>query len=234
MTVIDKLRRYLAIKFPAEKDATKRIISFWEKGGPDFEYYKSAEQDDWMKVFWDEKSVFHPLFQQLNPQYLLEIACGAGRHSERVIDRVKELYLLDSSRAALNLAKERFASYGKVVYIHNESGFGIPGNIIKDASLSAVFSYDAMVHFEKEAVESYIADSYKKLKPNGFALFHHSNYDKNPKGKFSDNPGWRNYMTKDLFIAMSKKCGFDVMHSEVFSFSCHNSDCITLLKKPIS
>lgn len=231
MTVIRKLKRYLAIKFPTEKNATKRIISFWEKGGPDFEYYKSAEQDDWMKVFWNENSVFYPLFQQLNTEYLLEIACGAGRHSERIINNVKKLYLLDSSSAALNLAKERFASYDKVVYIHNKSGLGIPGNTIEDASLSAVFSYDAMVHFEKEAVASYIADSYKKLMPHGLALFHHSNYDKNPNGKFSDNPGWRNYMTQDLFIAIAKKHGFDVLHSEVFSFSCHESDCITLLKK---
>lgn len=232
MNLFDKIKRYLAIRFPMGKDATQRIISFWEKGGADFEYYEKAEQDEWTRVFWNEDTVFYSLFQQLDTDFLLEIACGAGRHSERVVDKVKQLYLLESSNAALLLAKERFADRENVVYILNKSGFGIPDTSVSDASLSAVFSYDAMVHFEKEAVESYIADSCKKLKPNGLALFHHSNYDKNPNGVFTDNPGWRNYMTQDLFLDLSRKHGFDVVRSEIFSFSCTDSDCVTLLKKP--
>ena len=53
----------------------------------------------------------------------------------------------------------------------------------------------------------------------------------NPGGKFTDNPGWRNFMSKDLFTACAQDCGFEVIHSEVVSFSVEDSDCITLLKK---
>lgn len=230
MKLIKKLKKTIAIKFSLGKDPTKRIISFWERDGADFEYFKSADQQDWLNVFWDNNSLFYKMFQKIDPEYSLEIACGTGRHSARVIDRIKYLYLLDSSKGALKIAKERFSNHINVTYIHNESGYGIPG-IINDNSLSAVFSYDAMVHFEKEAVFSYVKDSFRVLKEGGFALFHHSNYDKNPGGKFTENPGWRNFMTKGLFTSYAKECGFEIIHSEVISFSTANSDCITLLKK---
>jgi SAM-dependent methyltransferase len=231
MNLIKKLKRYIAIRFPIHKDETKRIISFWEKGGADWDYYQSAEDQKWLKVFWSPDSVFYPLFQKLDLHSVLEIACGTGRHSAQVIDQVKNLYLLDSSAEALKLAAERFANHPNVVCIHNKSGFGIPAARIKDHVLTSVFSYDAMVHFEKESVRSYVLDSYRVLKSGGLALLHHSNYDKNPGGKFTDNPGWRNYMTQDLFCSYAREAGFDVVHSQVFNFSTKDSDCITLLKK---
>lgn len=234
MNLFKRIKRYIDIHLPTEKNATKRIISFWEKGGADFDYYTKAEQEHWIKVFWDEKSIFYTLFQKLNTNCLLEIACGTGRHSAKVIDKVKVLYLLDSSEAAIELAREKFSKdNNRVNYIHSKDGLGIPEGSIPKDSLTAIFSYDAMVHFEKEAVEMYLKDSYRVLKPDSFALMHHSNYDKNPNGKFSDNPGWRNFMTQHLFKSMATKYGFEIVHSEVIAFACPDSDCITLLKKPL-
>jgi SAM-dependent methyltransferase len=232
MNLIKRLKRFIAIRFPMHTNETQRIISFWEKGGADWDYYQSAEDQKWLKVFWNPQTIFYPLFQKLNLESVLEIACGTGRHSAQVIDSIKELYLLDSSAEALKLAKERFSGHPRVSYIHNKSGYGIPAGIINDETLTAVFSYDAMVHFEKDSVHSYVIDSFRVLKPGGYALLHHSNYGKNPGGKFTDNPGWRNYMTQELFCTYAREAGFDVAHSEVFSFSAENSDCITLLKKP--
>ena len=232
MSFFQKIKRALAIRFPLERNATKRIVAFWEKGGADFDYYKEAEQAGWLKVFWDKDSAFYKGFQQLNTEAVLEIACGTGRHSAKVIGTIKKLYLLDSSAEAMRLAHERFAQHEHVVYIHNPNGLGIPASAIPPASLTAVFSYDAMVHFEKEAVESYIRDSYRVLKTGGYALFHHSNYSKNPGGRFSDNPGWRNYMTQELFLSMAKRYGFEVVQSQIITFSAPDSDCLTLLRKP--
>jgi SAM-dependent methyltransferase len=232
MHLLQKVKRYFAIRFPLERNATKRIISFWEKDGVDFDYYKKAETAEWLNGFWNETSDFYQLFQQLDTEAVLEIACGTGRHSAQVVGKIKKLYLLDSSAEAMRLAKERFAAYSHVVYIHSPDGLGIPADTIPPASLTAVFSYDAMVHFEKEAVESYIRDSYRVLKTGGYALFHHSNYSKNPGGRFSGNPGWRNYMTQELFLSMAKAYGFEVAHSQVITYACPDSDCLTLLRKP--
>lgn len=82
-----KLKRHLSIRYPLQQDATRRILPFWEKGGADFAYYKSAEQEEWMQVFWNEDCLFLPLLQQLDLTRTLEIACGAARHSARLIDR---------------------------------------------------------------------------------------------------------------------------------------------------
>ncbi len=230
MNLLQRLKKYIAINFSLHKNQTKRIISFWEKGGADFEYFEKADQAEWLKVFWGEDSKFISLFKRLNLKTTLEIACGAARHSAKVIDQIEHLYLLDSSKGALDIARKNLSKYPDITYIHNAGGLGIPATVLNN-SLTAVFSYDAMVHFEKEAVFSYIKDSYRVLSAGGAALFHHSNYQKNPDRVFTNNPGWRNFMSQELFTSYATECGFEVIHSEVISFSAEDSDCITLLRK---
>ncbi len=58
MNLLERLNRYVAINFSLNKDQTKRIISFWEKGGADFEYFQKAAQKEWMTVFWAKNSQF--------------------------------------------------------------------------------------------------------------------------------------------------------------------------------
>ncbi|HMI62593.1 MAG TPA: class I SAM-dependent methyltransferase, partial [Puia sp.] len=224
MSLLRKVKNAFLLRFPMEKNKTKRIISFWEKGGPDFGYFKAADQKGWVDTFWKKDSVFYSLFQQLNLESVLEIACGAGRHSLQVASRIQKLYLLDSSAGALEIAREKFNGYPQVTYLHNPEGLGIPREMLPDGSVSTVFSYDAMVHFEKECVDAYIKDSFRVLKPGGLALLHHSNYDKNPEGIFSSNPGWRNYMSWELFTQMAKASGFRIIESKTISYTSENSD----------
>jgi SAM-dependent methyltransferase len=231
MNLIEKVKRYIAVKFGNSKNQTKRIISFWEKDGVDFEYFEKADSNEWLQVFWSADAMAKKLMNNLDKSSLLEIACGTGRHSFQLIDTVKNLYLLDSSAGALALARQRFRNYENVRYIHNPEGIGIAETALANESVSAVFSYDAMVHFEKECVQSYIADSWRILKHGSYALFHHSNYSANPGGTFTQNPGWRNYMTQELFISYATTSGFSVVESHIFSFSCPDSDCLTLLVK---
>lgn len=231
MSLLANVKKAFLLRFPIGQDKTKRIISFWEKGGPDFDYFKAADQKEWVDTFWNKDSVFYNHFQQLNIDSVLEIACGTGRHSLQVADKVRQLYLLDSSAGALEIARNKFSAYSNVTYLHNSEGLGIPREMLPDESLTAVFSYDAMVHFEQECVEAYINDSFRVLKPGGMALLHHSNYDKNPKGNFSSNPGWRNFMSWQLFQQMAAAAGFHILASETISYTSENSDRITLLKK---
>ena len=231
MGLLTRVKNAFLLRFPMEQNKTKRIISFWEKGGPDFGYFKAADQKEWVDTFWKKDSVFYSLFQQLNMESVLEIACGTGRHSLQVASRIQQLYLLDSSAGALEIAREKFNDYPQVTYLHNPEGLGIPRGMLPDESVITVFSYDAMVHFEKECVDAYIKDSFRVLKPGGMALLHHSNYDKNPEGNFSSNPGWRNYMSWELFIQMAKAAGFRIIQSKTISYTSENSDRITLLQK---
>ncbi len=230
MNIIQRVKRFWSIRFSSHKDPAKRIISFWEKGGADFDYFEKADQEEWIKVFWAEESRFFRLFRQLDTAYLLEIACGTGRHSARIAKNIKHLYLLDSSAGAIEIAKKRFSASDNVTFLWNPGGSDISAEVANN-SLTAVFSYDAMVHFEKETVYAYLAATYRILQRGGLGLFHHSNYEKKPGGKFTDNKGWRNYMSRDLFCSYAREIGFEVIQSDIISFSFEDSDCITLLRK---
>ncbi len=232
MDLLHRFKTFLALHFPFMGTQHERIISFWEKDGPDYDYFKQADSEEWLDVFWGAQSRFPKFFSQLDLQHTLEIACGTGRHSGHVANKIKELYLLDSSAGALQEARDRFKEKADVIYIINSTGIGIPHDIIPHEHLSAVFSYDAMVHFEKEAVESYVRDSFPLMQHGALALFHHSNFSSNPGGKFTDNPGWRNFMSQEIFKTIAISAGFEVVDSEVFEFSAPGSDCITLLRKP--
>jgi ubiquinone/menaquinone biosynthesis C-methylase UbiE len=85
-------------------------------GWPDFEYFQRADDTQWLQVFWGAESKFFSLFQQLNLDATLEIACGTGRHSVIVQKQLKTLYLLDPSEEALRLARQRSASKKNVHY----------------------------------------------------------------------------------------------------------------------
>jgi cyclopropane fatty-acyl-phospholipid synthase-like methyltransferase len=108
---------------------------------------------------------------------------------------------------------------------------GIKPSEMADEMMTAVFSYDAMVHFEPECVKQYVLDAYRVLKSGGKALLHQSNYAKNKNRVLSNNPGWRNYMSQELFAANAKETVFIVMYGKLISSVEPDSDCVTLLQK---
>ena len=229
--MLTRLRHFLLIKFSLGRDPARRIISFWKKGGPDFGYFASAEDPRWLENFWQKGGLFRELFSRLDLSATLEIACGAGRHSWQVHEQFGQLYLLDSSEGALDLARKRFAGMAQVIFLHHPSGTGLP-EAIPDRSLTAVFSYDAMVHFEKDTVRSYLLASSRVLRSGGQCLLHYSNYQSNPDGVFSDNPGWRNYMTPELFLRYVNEAGLILVETHLIDFSAPASDALSLLRKP--
>ena len=66
MNIIQRVRRYWAINFSSNKNPAKRIISFWEKGGADFEYFKMAIAHSEIKSGYFLKFVYMFDDSQLN------------------------------------------------------------------------------------------------------------------------------------------------------------------------
>lgn len=212
---------------------SKHISDLWQKEGGDFAYYEKAEQNDWTNPFWDKESRYKPVFDQLNlAGDVCEIACGIGRHAERYSESVQgRLWLVDTSAEAIKIAKDRFKSKPNVDTLVLEAGNSLP-DIIKDRSLVSVLSYDAMVHFEFDDINSYLKSIFNKLNVGGRALLHHSAYDKNPGGNIHENPGWRNYMSPDLFRHLSQRAGFSIVEQQVFKTAeGENFDCLSLIEK---
>lgn len=204
-----------------------QIIAKWHsENSADWKYFDSVEEQT--DAFWDNGSLFAQYFQELDLYSVLEIACGKGRHSNRIIDKCQKLVLTDTSPSAINFARKRFESFENVT-CQVCDGESLP--FIKSESVTAVFSYDAMVHFEPITIFSYLREIKRVLAPGGKALLHHSNYSASPDKEFNESPGWRNYMHKSLFSHFLARSGLKLLKQTEFDWSVPMSDCLSLVEK---
>ncbi len=125
------------------------------------DYYKKAEGESCMNIFWNGDSPFFSMFSKLDLTDTVELACGHGRHVTKYIKDVNNLTLVDVLDENINFCKERFELYKNIRYYHNN---GRDLREIPNESCSCVFSYDAMVHFEMMDVWSYLKEIHRILK----------------------------------------------------------------------
>ena len=174
---------------------TAAIAAEWK----DQSYYDDAERRDWLVPFWTR-----PRFRA-NSTSSTSPATSNSPAAMAATPTTSSTTLRDprSSTPSWPMSWTRICVLRRALRRRpprrtlQTDGDDLPG--IPDASVTALFSYDAMVHFEYTAVLAYIAEAYRVLEPGGKALMHHSNYDRNPGGFYRDNPHWRNFMTKALF-----------------------------------
>lgn len=196
----------------------------------DSPYYEDAER--WTHLFWEDSTIFRSMFERMDLTATLELACGHGRHAEQCVDRTGSLVVMDIFQDNLDISLARLPVDGSVSSHKND---GHTFNPIADASLTAIFCYDAMVHFSPDIVESYIKDAVRVLKPGGKALFHHSNYPAPLDQHYGQNPHARNHMTKELFQTLCDKHGMNVVESQVMGWGgVEGLDCVTLMQKDYS
>lgn len=208
--------------------SVEQVAQYW-KNDP---YYDRAEETDWLSGFWDpenQKFPFRRLFNTLNLRTTLELAVGHGRHASQVVSAVPGLILMDVVDENIAYCKQRFANHSNVVCVKNNGSDFRP---IPDASLTAIYCYDAMVHFEFDVVLSYIRDTARVLERDGRALFHHSNLSAFPGRNHRENPGGRNFMSQAVFLHVARTAGLEVIESIPMDWSAPFIDCLTLLRKP--
>jgi ubiquinone/menaquinone biosynthesis C-methylase UbiE len=214
------------------EDKTLEVARDWKEST----YYDKAEKEDWLKPFWSPRGPFRPLFEKINARTIVELACGHGRHTAQILefpdyrDKIEHLYVMDVNEENIKFCEERFSKFAQV---HPMVNNGYDFQPLKSESVSGVFCYDAMVHFEYDAVISYLKDAFRILVPGGRALFHHSNYDKSPGAKYTENPGWRNFMSKELFAHIAIRAGFKTLEQSLIDWDGGRKlDCISLIEKP--
>lgn len=194
------------------------------------EYFEIAESEDSLKTFWSEDSAFYKMFTQLNLDRVIELACGRGRHVNQYYSKANEIMLVDVLAKNIQFCKDRFGNRKNIKYYQN-NGFDL--SELSNESYSALFTYDAMVHFEMFDIYNYLKETYRVLINDGLALFHHSNLASDYRQTFrnSGNPGGRNFMSKELFAYLAYKAGFEIVEQQVIDWSLPSMDCITLVKK---
>lgn len=190
-------------------------------------YYEQAET--FTHVFWGEHTIFRRLFGKLDLAAVLELACGHGRHAERIAEQCGHLHLMDIHAENIDFCRARLSRFSNIAY-HLNNGFDYQP--IATGSLTAIFCYDAMVHFSPDLVQSYLADTARVLKPGGKALFHHSNYPAPRDRHYGQNPHARNHMTRELFQTCATAAGLSVEESVVIPWGLDpDLDCVTLVAR---
>lgn len=156
---------------------------------------------------------------------ILEIGPGAGRWTEFLVARANRLILVDVSERALEVCQQRFGDAADITYLLREDADlrGVP-----NASVDAIWSFDAFVHIAPIDVASYLTEIARVLRPGGVAVIHHSGRSQRGQG------GWRSPMTAKLFANLARERGlaidrqFDTWRGGRFGVRA-NGDVITVL-----
>jgi SAM-dependent methyltransferase len=208
----------------SENNVSRQLATgdLWEN------YYRDAEADDWIAHFWNSGSPFRSMFDALDLTNVIEFACGHGRHAAQIIDRVKHITLVDANPLAIDACRARFKDYRNVSYLVN-SGDDLSG--VAAGTCTALFSYDAMVHFEPRIMIGYIDEIARILLPGGKALLHYSNYDAEPESSPFNNRHWRNFFSEKMMRAFASRAGLSIVRSLIIPWQESNDlDAITLLQ----
>lgn len=216
-----------AITKPVEA-LSKKEAAVWEQST----YYDNAEH--WTWLFWSDEQPFLPLFRMLNLENVVELACGHGRHSEQALkysSGIKVLTLVDVLQSNIDFCKTRLKKYDQCRYVTN-AGTSFTG--VPDSSVTAIFCYDAMVHFHRSVVLEYLLDMNRILKNGGRALVHHSNYAIDPDDSFAVHPHARAFMSAKLFEIYVGRAGLRLLGQRIINWGEEkNLDGISLIEKPV-
>lgn len=195
-------------------------------------YYATAEETAYVDAFWERGTDFRALFERLDLESTMEFAAGHGRNTARM--------LIESNPGAVVVAdpvpdnvvrcRERFAADPRVRVIQQQS-FGFPD--VQDTSLTSVFCYDSMVHFDPLVVVSYLFESVRVLRPGGRALLHHSNFGANPGGPYGTNPHARHFAPGGLIDHVLARMGCTVLARQMVDWGhVRQLDRLTLFEVP--
>jgi len=208
-------------------EATKNIKKDWISTP----YYDDAEKQ--LDAFWEKSTIFYKGFSKLDCTNIVELACGHGRHVQKYLEKATSITLVDINQENISFCKERYSGETKIKYLVN-SGNNFKG--IDSNTQTAIFSYDAMVHFEMLDVLEYLKDANRILVNEGKILFHHSNAAFSPELSYDQKPHWRNFMSADIFAYLALRNGFSVLQQDVFSWDIGGEyakeiDCLSLCQK---
>lgn len=196
-------------------------------------YYAHAEaviQVQWDKVIW-------PIIKDEEFSSTLDLACGHGRNTEFLRRYAKSIDMVDVNQTCIDACESRFGGQkdGCVFRYHVTSGNSLP---VSNDSISFVYTWDAMVHFDKLVVRDYVHDVFRVLKPGGSAFLHHSNYGTvAPDSSWTKNHGNRSDMTAELMRDYAQEAGLKIKFQRLSGMAdgwgMDDLDCLTLVTKPL-
>lgn len=195
-------------------------------------YYADAEP--YMDQQWDK--IIYPLIRGYDFSTVLELAPGHGRNTEKLRRLAKEMHLVDVNSTCIEACRTRFGMERdgcQFFYYVNDGNFL---SSIKEASISFVYSFDSMVHFDKLVVKDYLTEFKRVMRPGAFGFVHHSNYGAiRPNSNWATNYGTRSDLSAQLFAEYCKEIGLRLVHQRLLGLQdwigMEGLDCISVFQK---
>ena len=197
--------------------------------GPYYDEAEAVMDAQWRLLLW-------PLIEGCDFTSVLDLAAGHGRNSAKLLPLCQALWLVDINRSNIEFLRRRFGADSRVTYVQNN---GADLAAVPDGSITFLYCFDAMVHFDSDVVRSYLREFRRVLRPGGRVFCHYSNYDGNPTGSYREHPGWRNFMSRALYEHYAAKEGLEVVQSwyvhkvaVIVENPGDDIDAMTLLSRP--
>lgn len=196
-------------------------------------YYASAEPE----MDWQWERLIHPVIKDFDFTTVLELAPGHGRNTNKLRELAKEIILVDVNETCIDACRTRFGNEKegcKFRYAVNDGSL-LP--MVSSGSVTTVYSFDSMVHFDKTIVRDYLSEFKRILAPGGKGFLHHSNYGATaPNSDWAKNLGNRSDMSADLFRTYAEEVGLlvirQIIHGRAEGRGIDDLDCVSVIQQP--
>lgn len=194
--------------------------NFWDY------YFDHAE--DYIDGQW--KNLIWPRIQSFDFTSVLELAPGAGRNTEKLVQFARNVVAVDINETAINKLRTRFEEIqhdSNLSIIQND---GINLSFVPSNSITLIYCWDAAVHFDKEVLIDYLGQFNRILKKGGKGFIHHSNLGEMASDDISQNPGWRSNFSAEKFAKECKKNALNLIDQIDLEWG-KITDCISIFGK---
>jgi len=197
------------------------------------QYFTIAEPDAERQWQIFERLLFGPDGSVFDFNAVLDFACGHGRMAARFAKFARKLICCDINEESVEFCRRRFATWqGPCVFdFVLNTDTHVP---LLDSSVTFVYSWDAMVHFEIDDLDCYLREFSRILKKGGCGLIHHSNYgslEASGARAWNENPHWRATVSASDVRKLCERAGISVLQQELLDWTIPKLDCITILQK---
>lgn len=203
--------------------------NYWGGG---YDWPESGEE--WSKAWGGSRAqwlytLFPRISRWLPATSICEIATGYGRWTEYLIPLAGKYTGIDLSPACVQGCRERFSAAENAAFGVTD-GRTISG--VDDESVDLVFSFDSLVHCERDVMAAYVQECLRVLKPGGVAFLHHSNWA--ALAREEPNKHCRGESVSGQTLAIDvQDCGGAVLVQECVNWGKVDLlDCISTFTKP--
>lgn len=146
------------------------------------QYDWTKKGDEWSQQFGGTEAlwslVLYPRIKHFLPaRRVLEVAPGYGRCTQFLLPLCQSLVGIDICENCVQHCQARFAAARHAQFRLND---GVSLAAVPDGSVDFAFSFDSLVHAEKDVLEGYLSELRTKLSVDGVGFFHHSNLGSYP------------------------------------------------------